>query len=458
MDPTGKGALEEQQQNKVACNKNLSSILESSESEQKEAVNMTFPLQNLVSLRPNKDRAVNDHDVLPPEIKKSDLHPFSVEEDSEANQLFVSILPVGRTVSVAEFSENGDEDHLDDADKIEDLATLDEAGRSEATTALQIFPIDPNFKDAAATAPPKAAATRPLSSMRAAATLTLKNPISNISSAVLSKARVSPESSILVTPAKRALRADLLSKGKLKRQRLKKVHFQLPKGSQRRVSVRSLNPNMQFVQRWLKFMVLPLSYEVWAFPYRLALGYPTLNPHDSYTTFQSDALCDAAFAVDMVISLATAIALPGRDEFVTSFGEISKHYFRATFPFQVLPSVLFWIATSICASAFATVCPEAAASGDALRRGGGGAGWAGAEAEALGDVRWRCVVDSQHWSVWVWWASTVPRLVPRFLRLRSYFKSMERNLVPPRPARRAHPPAAFAAPLRQPLACCCVAA
>ena len=40
------------------------------------------------------------------------------------------------------------------------------------------------------------------------------------------------------------------------------VHFQLPKGARGRSSVQSLDPRMLFVQRWLKFMVLPLAYEV----------------------------------------------------------------------------------------------------------------------------------------------------------------------------------------------------
>jgi hypothetical protein len=30
-------------------------------------------------------------------------------------------------------------------------------------------------------------------------------------------------------------------------------------------------------QRWEIFMLLPLSYEMWAFPYRLALGVPAIR-------------------------------------------------------------------------------------------------------------------------------------------------------------------------------------
>ena len=77
----------------------------------------------------------------------------------------------------------------------------------------------------------------------------------------------------------------------------------------------------------------------------------------------------------------------------------------------MLPSVAFWVATFVCAVFFDSVCPEEA------------------DAAASADGRWRCAIDSGHWSVWVWWACTVPRLVPRFLRLRSYLVSMERKRV-----------------------------
>ena len=245
----------------------------------------------------------------------------------------------------------------------------------------------------------------PMSLVRSA-TMAIKFPIANISNAVLANAnRVGPERSILVTAARRAMRANL--KGRGQRQRLKKVHFQLPKGLNKRMSVRSLDPNMLFVQRWLKFMVLPLSYEMWAFPYRLALCFPTITPNDTNSTMYADAVCDAIFVLDMLVSLTTAIAVPGREEQVTSFAQISRHYFTCIFPFQMLPSVLFWILTSLCAGRVSPVCPPTEDS----------------------ELQWMCVVGSQDWSLWLWWASTVPRVVPRFLRLRSYFKSMERNLV-----------------------------
>ena len=249
----------------------------------------------------------------------------------------------------------------------------------------------------------------PMSLMRTATMLAIKSPMINLSNVVLSKNKIYSESSILLTAAKREMRANLKSRGQLKRQRLKKVHFQLPKSSQKRTNVRSLDPNMQFVQRWLKFMVLPLSYELWAFPYRLALGFPSTSFRDMYSTFYTDAVSDAFFAMDMLIALMTAVALPGREEYLTSFSQISRHYFVSVFPYDILPSIMFWISTVYCAYEFDAICP--------LDDG------------ALGGRSWRCIVESQDWSLWVWRVCMVPRVVTRFLRLRAYFKSMEKNLV-----------------------------
>ena len=44
--------------------------------------------------------------------------------------------------------------------------------------------------------------------------------------------------------------------------------------------------------------------------------------------------------MDMAVSLATALPLAGSEELVTSFGEIARLYFRATFPYQVSASLV----------------------------------------------------------------------------------------------------------------------
>ena len=181
----------------------------------------------------------------------------------------------------------------------------------------------------------------------------------------------------------------------------KKVHFVLPKASNAKRSLRSLDPNMAFVRQWLNIMILPLSYEMWAFPYRLALGVPSTSSALCY----ADASCDGLFFLDMIVSLATALpATPGKDE-VTSFQGIAAHYFSRTFPSQILPCCAYWIITPICARSIDGLC-------------------AGASAGSF-----ECVIGSVSWGVWLWWGAALLRLVPRFLRLRAHFKAMESNLV-----------------------------
>ena len=144
-----------------------------------------------------------------------------------------------------------------------------------------------------------------------------------------------------------------------------------------------------------------------------------------------------------------------------AFSDLRRMRERVRGARQVLPSVFFWIATSYCAGAFEAVCPYSPPDG--------GAKWQCVAGRFLfppppsvsastsrmspslthlqlprplffTQPHWLSLIvtkqsplpiahGSQHWSLWVWWLSTLPRLIPRFLRLTSYFKSMERNLV-----------------------------
>ena len=207
-----------------------------------------------------------------------------------------------------------------------------------------------------------------------------------------------------------------MSKNQLSaRRRLKKVHFFLPKTAKGRRSMQSLDPNMIFVRRWLQFMTIPLAYELWAFPYRLALGFPSTTSN----MFYADACCDALFALDMAIGLITAIpATPGSEE-VTSFTGIASNYFSKTFPAQVLPCCLYWFVTPWCTEYFQSIC-----SGPISDDG------AEAQASVTPSNEWfQCIIEHFGTQLWVWWASTVPRVVPRFLRLKAQFKGLESNLV-----------------------------
>eukprot|EP00961_Rhodomonas_salina_P038658 519384-Rhodomonas_salina.1 len=74
--------------------------------------------------------------------------------------------------------------------------------------------------------------------------------------------------------------------------RTKRVHFMLPKPRSSSI-LRPLHPDSKLVHHWANAMVFPLSYEIWAFPFRLAFGIPKFN-----AVMQTDILFDFAFFVD----------------------------------------------------------------------------------------------------------------------------------------------------------------
>ena len=238
---------------------------------------------------------------------------------------------------------------------------------------------------------------------------------------------------ILITASKKAERAEK----QLKAKRLLKVHFNLPKAStSRRIIAQAVDPKSPLIHRWRLIMLLPLAYELWAFPYRLALGAPSTRSN----VFAADLACDLIFLIDIFVALFTAVPADRvGDPAITSFPAIARRYFGTVFPMQFLPCTLYWITTPICAHYLALLCPDFSEA----RRGGevpggqnpwdseylGGGAAAGAAAGAAVSV-WECVVgNSRAWPVWVWWLSTLPRVLPRALRLAAYFKAMESDLV-----------------------------
>ncbi len=191
----------------------------------------------------------------------------------------------------------------------------------------------------------------------------------------------------------------------------KKVYFNIPKEDKKWWKFEPMDPRSSFIQGWLMFMLFPLGYEVWAFPYRLALGVPSLSTQMQLTL--ADFACDMIFCLDMVVSLSTILPkAPGRDEAVTSFLGISRHYFRNTFPIQILPSFPFWISTFIVTNHLQewSVC--------------------GRKSELNGlYLNFSCIVENQEWEVVLWWLTSLIRVLPRLVRLVLDFKAMESNLV-----------------------------
>ena len=188
--------------------------------------------------------------------------------------------------------------------------------------------------------------------------------------------------------------------------RLKKVHFLLPKASSTKRGFDSLDPNATYIQNWLNLMILPLSYEMWAFSYRLALGVPSTRSVLCY----ADVICDSFFLLDMFITLITALPASSGQEEVTAFPGIASHYFSKIFPYQILPCCVYWILTPICAQNFESLCSVDTIDGSTSS--------------------FECLIESISWGLLLWWAASLLRFVPRLHRLLALFKNMESNLVP----------------------------
>ena len=225
---------------------------------------------------------------------------------------------------------------------------------------------------------------------------------------------------------------------KKSRTKLKKVHFLLPKVlAAKKVSFwKPYDPKLPLIRRWMIVMLLPLSYEIWAFPYRLALGFPSIKSKICL----ADLMCDSFFVADIYFALCTLIPRRlGQKDAITNFTGILLHYLAKTFPLELLPSIAYWVMTIICVSHLHGICPDDHDPGldelDFAEGDSDGARRSVVTPVAVGNgtgtkyLYWQCVVLHHGWPIWVWWGFTVPRFVPRLYRLMAYFKSMESDLV-----------------------------
>jgi hypothetical protein len=209
--------------------------------------------------------------------------------------------------------------------------------------------------------------------------------------------------SILVTDERKAERQS-------KRQVLKRVFFNIPTKGQVLWKITPFTPNNIIIQRWRTFMLFPLGYEVWAFPYRLALGIPSISSQMAITSM--DFTFDMFFLMDMIVTLSTTIPNPpGGETPIKTFADIARHFFQKKFVYEVLPSFPFWVATFMATNHLQDPkkCGKVAPSGLSLN--------------------WSCVMSNLDWPIYVWWITSAIRAFPRLLRMITDFKAMESNLV-----------------------------
>ena len=114
----------------------------------------------------------------------------------------------------------------------------------------------------------------------------------------------------------------------------------------------------RFELLWGIAMLLPLSYEIWAFAFRLALCSPISIRNTWNVVDVMDLLIDVLFLIDGAIQLNTTPAKqsPGvsgrtatgiaQEETRALRSQTAWKYFSRVFPFELLPSVLFWLVSA----------------------------------------------------------------------------------------------------------------
>ena len=179
-------------------------------------------------------------------------------------------------------------------------------------------------------------------------------------------------------------------------QKRQRVRFFIPKTQHRGLDrlVNVLEPDSALVGAWRSFLVLPMAYEMWAGGFRLALGTPQQEWLRGL-----DVASDLCFVVDGLILLNTA--LKKHQEGIGGFNKmdttlirsrvrIAEYYFKHSFPFLILPSVLYLAVTYTMSK----------------------------ETEP----------QQQNPNLWLWWFSSIPRLIFRVRYLLQFFKAMDMNL------------------------------
>uniref|UniRef100_A0A7S0HH37 Cyclic nucleotide-binding domain-containing protein n=1 Tax=Hanusia phi TaxID=3032 RepID=A0A7S0HH37_9CRYP len=166
--------------------------------------------------------------------------------------------------------------------------------------------------------------------------------------------------------------------------KIQRVRFYIPKSRLNDLSFEVWHPSSPGIQRWHDFFALPLTYELWAGGFRLALA----SPSQSSWLFYADLSSDMLFVVDGLVKLNTGLILnkseklanTGEQNIHIDRGDIARNYFLSQFWTQLVPGIVF-----------------------------------------LG-------VSVPSTSLWLWWFFMFVRLVPRAWRLYKFFGLMEMNL------------------------------
>jgi len=124
----------------------------------------------------------------------------------------------------------------------------------------------------------------------------------NVSYSDKNKVKHAPR--ILITPFRRRER-ELNKKPDFAPMR---VHFRIPKAKKQR-SLQPIDSASKIVQLWFVGLLLPIAWEIWAFPFRLA--FCDIETRKALFVHSIDIVCDAWFLVDM-IGVCLCVCVPVR--------------------------------------------------------------------------------------------------------------------------------------------------
>ena len=153
------------------------------------------------------------------------------------------------------------------------------------------------------------------------------------------------------------------------------------------------SPDSSFHATWMTVMLIPMTWETWAFAFRFALCLPAALRQQEQLDWvdAADIFCDVLFICDGIMQCVTSQPedcheVPRRQSVPQTEKMRSQNaarYFRRVFPLELLPSTFFWAASLQC--------------------------------------------DAGQY-IWLWWLSMLLRAAPRSSRLYSYFSKIAMNL------------------------------
>ena len=189
--------------------------------------------------------------------------------------------------------------------------------------------------------------------------------------------------SILLNPTRRLARDALHNSSMMPTRR---VHFKIARNLEGPI-LHPVEPGSEYLKMWQKLILLPIIWEIWSFPFRLAFG--NIETDVNMWGLIGDGIADCMFVVDILVGFMTIIpasTFPNQPDIANTFQTIMCLRVRHE---------LFWLSSPIFIYQLTSL---------KIMNGG----WLGPPGQAS----------------WLWWSSGIPRVVQRLRRFVFYFESI----------------------------------